>query len=420
MSYWFLEALSQGDPLSPSNLHASDTVDTIVLNLNMHALPASGKHTGDCAIRILHLANHCHEIGNGIMNVAVDLACLQATGGHNVFFASAGGSYVDLITQHGVSHLHLDQQWRQPIMLIQSLFRLRSIVEQMRPDIVHAHMMTGAMLAAAARVMSRFRLITTVHNEFQRSSILMGVGDRVIAVSTAVAEHLQRRWLPDRKIRVVRNGPLGSPRRGPSADATATVTLARPAIVTLAGMYHRKGIGELITAFSRIGAEVADASLYIIGDGPDRAEFEAQARATPYADRIHFLGFCREPAPLLAQADVFVLASRKDPMPLVIPEAREAGCAIVATNVDGIPEGLDHGKAGILVPPRDPNALAVAIIGLLTNPDKLAAWRERARSNLDWLHVERTALETMRVYEEALGLIRRPPQRVSGVSLSAP
>jgi hypothetical protein len=90
------------------------------------------------------------------MNVAVDLACLQAMGGHNVLFASAGGSYVDLITQYGVSHLNLDQQWRQPVMLVQAFFHLRSIVEQTRPDIVHAHMMTGAMLAATARVPSRF------------------------------------------------------------------------------------------------------------------------------------------------------------------------------------------------------------------------------------------------------------------------
>jgi glycosyltransferase involved in cell wall biosynthesis len=353
------------------------------------------------------------------MNVAVDLACLQATGGNNVFFASAGGSYVDLITEHGVSHFHLDQQWRQPIALIQAFLRLRSIVEQIRPDIVHAHMMTGAMLASATRLTNRVRLITTVHNEFQQSSILMGVGDRVIAVSTAVAEHLRRRGLPDRKIRVVRNGPLGSPRRRPSTEGTA-ITLARPAIMTLAGMYHRKGIGELITAFARISTEVANASLYVVGDGPDRTEFEAQARATPSADRVHFLGFCREPGPLLAQADVFVLASRKDPMPLVIAEAREAGCAIVASDVDGIPEGLDHGKAGILVPPRDPNALADAIIGLLSTPAELAAWRERACSNLGWLHVERAAVETMRVYEEALGSITIPPQRGGGVSLSAP
>lgn len=354
------------------------------------------------------------------MNVAVDLACLQAMAGHDVFFASAGGSNVDLITQHGVVHLHLDQQWRRPTVLIQALIQLRSIVDHVRPDIVHAHMMTGAMLAAAARKPSRFRLITTVHNEFQQSSILMGVGDRVIAVSAAVADHLRRRQLPDRKIRVVRNGPLGSPRRRPSAGETAPLTLARPAIMTLAGMYHRKGIGELITAFSRVGAEVPNATLYIVGDGPDRSEFEAQARATPYADRIHFLGFCREPAPLLAQADVFVLASRKDPMPLVIAEAREAGCAIVATNVDGIPEGLDHGKAGILVPPCNPDALASAIIGLLNNQSDLNAWRERARSNLGWLHVERTAMETMRVYEEALEVLTAPPRRQSGVRLSAP
>ncbi len=354
------------------------------------------------------------------MNVAVDLACLQANSGHHVSFASAGGSYVDLVTQHGVSHFQLDQQWRRPMVLIQALLNLRLIIEQVRPDIVHAHMMTGALLAAAARVTRRFRLITTVHNEFQQSSILMGVGDRVIAVSAVVADHLRRRGLPARKIRVVRNGPLGSPRRRPSPDGAATLTLARPAIMTLAGMYHRKGIGDLIMAFTKISADIPIASLYIVGDGPDRAEFEAQARATECADRIHFLGFCREPRPLLAQADVFVLASRKDPMPLVIAEAREAGCAVVASNVDGIPEGLDRGKAGILVTPRDPDALAGAIGRLLADPAELAAWRERARSNLGWLHVERAAVETMRVYEEAIGSQTTPSQHVSSISLSAP
>ncbi|MBV8508869.1 MAG: glycosyltransferase family 4 protein, partial [Xanthobacteraceae bacterium] len=318
------------------------------------------------------------------MNVAVDLACLQAIGGHKVFFASAGGSYVDLITQHGVSHLNLDQQWRRPAVLIQALFRLRSIIEHTRPDIVHAHMMTGAMLAAAARVTTRFQLITTVHNEFQRSSILMGVGDRVIAVSAAVAVRLRSRGIPKRKIRVVRNGPLGSPRRRAAANEAPSLELSRPAIATLAGMYHRKGIAELIAAFAQIGEQFSNVSLYVIGNGPDRAVFETQARATRCATRIRFLGFCREPAPLLAQADIFVLASRRDPMPLVIAEAREAGCAIVATNVDGIPEGLDDGQAGILVPPRDPTALVEAIAVLLSDPARLASWRARARTNLSW------------------------------------
>jgi glycosyltransferase involved in cell wall biosynthesis len=71
------------------------------------------------------------------------------------------------------------------------------------------------------------------------------------------------------------------------------------------------------------------------------------------------------------------------------------------------------------VPPCDPDALAAAIIGLLENQSELSAWRERARSNLGWLHVERTALETMRVYEEALGFMTAPPH-LSGIRLSAP
>jgi glycosyltransferase involved in cell wall biosynthesis len=118
---------------------------------------------------------------------------------------------------------------------------------------------------------------------------------------------------------------------------------------------------------------------------------------------VHFLGFVPDPRPYLHSADVFVLASRKDPFPLVIPEAREAGCAIVASNVDGIPEALEHGRAGLLVAPGDPQEIARAIARLLGNPEELAYFRMRARDNLDWLRLKRAAEETIAVYEDALG-----------------
>jgi glycosyltransferase involved in cell wall biosynthesis len=74
--------------------------------------------------------------------------------------------------------------------------------------------------------------------------------------------------------------------------------------------------------------------------------------------------------------------------------------AIVATEVDGIPEALDNGKAGILVPAQDSHKLAEALIKLLSNPNTLQEWKQRSQENLEWLNVTRVHQETLAVYEE--------------------
>jgi Glycosyltransferase Family 4 len=182
----------------------------------LSSLPSRDLSAGP--LTILHLANHCDEVGNGIMNVAVDVACKQAGLGHRVAFASAGGSYVKLMQQHRVQHFRIDQLWRRPITLLRAFFALRRLLKLLNPDVVHAHMMTGAMLTYGLRLGGPFgyRLITTVHNEWQRSAILMGVGDRVIAVSDQVRDRMRRRGIPSRKLRVVKNATLGSPGAPPN------------------------------------------------------------------------------------------------------------------------------------------------------------------------------------------------------------
>jgi glycosyltransferase involved in cell wall biosynthesis len=165
-------------------------------------------------------------------------------------------------------------------------------------------------------------------------------------------------------------------------------------------MYRRKGIAELIDAFAQIALDFPGVHLYLVGNGPDRAIFEAQAQSTPVADRIHFEGFQSEPQRYLLATDIFVLASHRDPSPLVIPEAREAGCAIIATDVDGIPEALHGGQAGLLVPPTDSHALAVALVQLLSDPNLLHQWKEQAQHNLEWLTARRVNEETLAVYRK--------------------
>lgn len=349
-------------------------------------------------MRVLHILNHVQEIGNGIVNVAVDLACLQAKVGHEVAVASAGGEYEELMARYNVRHFKLDQT-RTPINLLKAAARYRAIAQEFHPDIVHAHMMTGVVLASTLRMGFGYAVVSTVHNEFQRSAVLMGWADRVIAVSQAVAQSMVRRGVPQNKLRVVNNGTLGSPRTRPLKEYQP-MPLQRPAIATVAGMYRRKGIAELIEAFTQIAVNFSDVHLYLVGNGPDRAIFETQAQSTPVSDRIHFEGFQSEPQRYLLATDIFVLASHRDPSPLVIPEAREAGCAIIASDVDGIPEALDKGQAGILVPPANSNALATALKQLLTDATFLQKWKKQSKNNLEWLAVSRVNQETLEVYRE--------------------
>jgi glycosyltransferase involved in cell wall biosynthesis len=349
-------------------------------------------------MRVLHILNHVQEIGNGIVNVTVDLACLQAKAGHEVTVASAGGEYEELMARYGVMLFKLDQT-RTPINLLKAAARYRAIAQEFQPDIVHAHMMTGVVLARALRVGFGYAVVSTVHNEFQRSAVLMGWADRVIAVSKAVAQSMARRGIPQNKLRVVNNGTLGSPRTRQLKEYQP-MPLQRPAIATVAGMYRRKGIAELIEAFAQIAADFPEAHLYLVGNGPHREMFEAQAQSTAVSDRIHFEGFQPEPQRYLLATDIFVLASHRDPSPLVIPEAREAGCAIIASDVDGIPEALSGGQAGLLVPPSNSQSLAVALRQLLSDPSLLHKGKNKAKNNLDCLSVSRVNEETLAVYRQ--------------------
>ncbi|NMO95712.1 glycosyltransferase family 4 protein [Paenibacillus lemnae] len=348
-------------------------------------------------MQILHIANHVKECGNGIVNVMIDLACEQAKLGHKVAVASSGGTYTELLERNDVVHYKLNQT-RRPVQILRAFFHFRKIIKEFKPDIIHAHMMTGALLSRLFKGFHKYKIVTHVHNEFQKSANVMKVGDSVIAVSKAVAESMQSRGIHENKLHVILNGTVGSSRKRNSPE----VDLEGISIITVAGMYERKGITELIEAFDIFAKEYEETHLYLIGEGPDKARFETQASRSLYRDRIHFLGFQTAPQTFMKAADIFVLASHKEPFGLVLIEAREAGCAIVATEVDGIPEALDFGESGMLVPPQSPTELAKAILNLLKDPDVMNAYRQKASQGLEYYTVERVAKDTLEIYQKLL------------------
>jgi glycosyltransferase involved in cell wall biosynthesis len=349
-------------------------------------------------MRIMHFLNHTRP-SNGHVHVAVDLACVQSRMGHSVSVVSGGGAFDLIFAAYGVKHILIDQR-RTLSNLIRATCKLYSTVSSISPEVIHAHMMTSAGLAFILRHFMKFKLVTTVHNEFEKAAIIMGLGDRVIAVSEAVADSMERRGVERSKLHVVLNGTIGSPRL--SADIPPAKILHRPAIAFVGGLHPRKGVDDLITAFKIVSARIPRAFLYLVGDGPYRDAYKELACRTGFGDRIQFCGFQADPRPYLLGSDLFVLASHAEPAGLVLAEAREAGCAIIATSVGGIPEMLDGGKAGVLVPPGRSDLLADAIIEVLNDKTLLARLRARSRLNLDHFTVDRAAKECESVYRSVL------------------
>lgn len=350
-------------------------------------------------MRIMHFLNHLRPL-NGHVHVAVDLACGQADLGFPVGIASGGGEIFEpLLQAHHVEHWRINQA-RRPLNLLRALLRLRRTIIAFRPDVIHAHMMTSAVLAALLRPFFKFKLVTTVHNEFSHSAILMGLGDRVVAVSQAVAASMERRGIPRKKMRVVLNGPLGSPRLAPSPPPAQA--LDRPAIVFVGAMTQRKGVHDLIEAFRLAADRIPSAHLYLIGWGPRIYARMKQAARSGVAERIVFCKSHLDPRPWMLGADLFVLPSLAEPGGLVLAEARGAGCAVIATDVGGNAEMLDDGRAGILVPPQRPDLLAEEIVRALENPAELARWRKQAQQNIENFRVERVVRDYLDQYREIL------------------
>ncbi|CDM62494.1 MULTISPECIES: glycosyltransferase family 4 protein [Rhizobium] len=345
-------------------------------------------------MRILHILNHTQR-QNGHVHAAVDLACAQAALGNDVCIASGGGDFDPLLHSKGVLTVRVDHKRSIP-SLAKAFFCLRGHIREFKAEVVHAHMMTSAVLAFPICKIAGIPLITTVHNEFEKSATLMGLGTRVIAVSDAVGAAMQRRGVSASKLHVVLNGTIGSSRLEARMEEPAA--LQSPSILFVGGLHPRKGLPDLFHAFDIVHESFPAARLYVVGDGPFRKSYEEMVSSLACAAAVTFVGSARDPYPYMLAADIFVLPSHADPAPLVLSEAREAGCAIIGTEVDGIPQLLEHGKAGILVPPHDPSSLANAISDLLRVPEQIAIWKVKSQLRIENLTIDRVARETMQVY----------------------
>jgi glycosyltransferase involved in cell wall biosynthesis len=289
------------------------------------------------------------------------------------------------------------------------LLRVASWINEIKPDIVQTN---EAKMRISVQLVRRLRLVkhkfSHVHmqhiKEVWRKShlperLLTGRGpDRWIAVSESVRSFLiERMGAAPHRIFYLPNylSIASSFEAAPNAGLRAELGISEDEIFILAAgrLHQQKGFDVLIRAVSLLASRCSNFRVIIAGDGPERGDLELLINESDLQGRVQFVGWRKDLGQMLATADIYVLSSRWEGMPLILAEAVMAGPVLVATRVDGVDDILGQtAPCGSVVPPEDPESLGRALIDLVTSPSKRVEMQHAANKRRCSLKVEATSL----------------------------
>jgi glycosyltransferase involved in cell wall biosynthesis len=338
--------------------------------------------------------------------------------------ALSGGPGVRRLEKTGVSVCVLDEMSDDD-----AIEAVASHLHAVKADVVHNHMYraevvgTRAAWLLAAAGLPRPFVVGTVHSSRVRSPEdrdlvrrLTPRMDHLVAVSRAIVRKIEDEGRVGAPISLIYNGVDLARYAEQDVCCTLHKEYAIPAGAQVVGVVARlepeKGHPTLLDAWPAVLEAVPDAHLLIVGEGTQREALEAQAGALGILDgassTVTFTGRRDDVPAVTAALDVAVLPSYREAQGLSILEAMALSRPVVASAVGGIPEMIDHGRTGLLVPPHDPGALATSLVRLLTDHPYADAI---GRAGHDLVH-ERFCVELMvraveTIYDEAVADERR-------------
>ncbi|MFG3048840.1 glycosyltransferase [Streptomyces sp. NPDC048202] len=368
----------------------------------------------DARERVLHVAQ---PVDGGVARVVLDLARAQLASGVRVVIACPGGRLATEAQEIG-AEVRLWRATRSPgPALPGEVRRLARLAGEVRPALVHAH---SAKAGLAARLALRGRVPTVFQPHAWSFEAVGGVtaalalrwerfgarwAERVVCVSEAERMTGVRAGVRA-SYAVVPNG-IDPERFSPAPSAAARAGLldglgAGPLVVCVGRLCPQKGQDVLLAAWERVLRAVPEARLVLVGDGPDR---ETLARLA--GPRVLFAGDVADALPWYRAADLVVQPSRWEGMALAPLEALACARPVVLSDVDGARESLPPALAGrCLVPPEDPEALAAAVTGLLSDAPLRADLGARGRRHVLTTHdVRLTAERIADLYRDLLGTL---------------
>ena len=292
------------------------------------------------------------------------------------------------------------------------LLRLVKFMRGHPSQLVHTHLIHADLYGTlAARLVGIAAVVSTKHGYNPwRTRRFYGLLDRLAAVVqtriVTISDALGR-WLveieglPPEKLTTIHYS-LDVNCFLPSVTGDLSLHVSRPIIGTVSRLIHQKGIHILLQAFADCAKNHPSISLVVIGDGPERSNLEDLAEELGLDHRLKFLGHRSDVDKILPHIDIFALPTFGEGFGLVLLEAMACSKPVVATDVMSIPEIVQPGKTGFLVPAQDVSALAEALDTLLANP-KL--WDEFGKAGFQRVKteftVERMVRKTAEVYQQA-------------------
>jgi glycosyltransferase involved in cell wall biosynthesis len=300
---------------------------------------------------------------------------LEARGHRTLIAHGPPEGLSSIVEAAGVEH-RLVHRKRLGVRTLRPWLRaLRALVRDFEPDLIHAQSTRTSLVSAL--VAPRVPLLSTVHgiepSEERLAALLLRASRaRVTAVSQASADGILRYRLSP-PIRVLPPGvDVAELERAGKAAPSSAISPRRPLVVCVARHDPVKGVDVLVEAFPDVLSAIPEAGLQLVGGGEDHARLIARAAELGLGDAIEFTGFQPNPTPYLAAADLVVLPSRREGLPVSALEAFALAKPLVATAVGGTPDLVRDGDTGWLVPAEQPSALAAAIVEALEDPAECA------------------------------------------------
>lgn len=305
--------------------------------------------------------------------------------------------------QAGIRIVYLD---KKPGLDLSMVGKIAGVLRREKPDVVHTHLNTIKYGAAAARLAGVKTCVHTVHNVAQKEA--EGKAEKVISgfyfsrgwsipvgLSPAVQKTISQFYKMDKaQIPVIYNG-IDLSRCIPKEN----YSLSKPISLLHIGRFNQqKNHLGLLRAFAEIQKMFPNSRLDLVGEGELRPDVEAEAARLGLQNRVRFLGSQSNVYPLLHQADVFLLPSEFEGMPMTLIEAMGTGLPIVATAVGGVPDMLTDGTSALLTP-CDPDAVARACVSLLEREELRQQLGQAAKEQSVRFSAGFMAQEYVKVYE---------------------
>ena len=328
---------------------------------------------------------------------------LQAHGYHNVIVCQPHSALYQRACEAGLYAKALPM--RREIDVV-AAWRLGHYLRQQRVDILHMHAphahsigLLASMLAPRVqKIVSRRVDFAPRRNLFSRYKYTTP-NVQYLTVSDAVRQVLLRSGIPEHRMQTIHSG-IDTCRGANLPEAAPLFPAGTRVLGTVGHLAGHKGHCYLLEAAYHLLQSEPHVGLVIVGTGELHATLEAQAASLGIAERVCFTGFRHDVLALIQQFEIFVFPSYLEGLGTSILDAMALGKPVVATRAGGIPEVVHDGITGLLVPPRDPQALARALLYLLRHPEqgkKLgAAGRTRVERHFT---AERMATRTMQVYQ---------------------